>query len=170
MMYWMIVSQFSIPVLSQVFIPLSVHPYWFLRGFSTTIIFVAFLTTIKLVFHAGVVFHLWCYCVWCLSNPEVYSRNCTVQSGAAAGLCVDIVLFPLDTLKTRLQSTQGFVRAGGFHGIYRGIGSTAVGSVPGGRSGRFIISPEFTVMHGNPSESYRTLIFLLGHINVKLYR
>jgi len=54
-----------------------------------------------------------------------------LASGAIAGLCVDIVLYPLDTVKTRLQSAQGFRKAGGFSGIYRGIGSTAVGSVPG---------------------------------------
>ncbi|KAK4140922.1 mitochondrial carrier domain-containing protein, partial [Dichotomopilus funicola] len=40
-------------------------------------------------------------------------------------------LFPLDTLKTRLQSHQGFFAAGGFRGIYRGVGSALVGSAPG---------------------------------------
>lgn len=50
-----------------------------------------------------------------------------------SGLCVDVVLYPLDTIKTRLQSTDGFVRSGGFRGIYRGLGSVAVGSAPAGR-------------------------------------
>lgn len=42
------------------------------------------------------------------------------------------MFYPLDTLKTRLQSPQGFVAAGAFKGVYRGIGSVAVGSAPGG--------------------------------------
>lgn len=47
-----------------------------------------------------------------------------------AGLFVDVVLFPLDTLKTRLQSAQGFRKAGGFSGIYKGVGPQAIGSGP----------------------------------------
>lgn len=52
-------------------------------------------------------------------------------SGSMSGLCVDIVLYPLDTVKTRLQSAEGFVNSGGFRGIYRGLGSILVGSAPG---------------------------------------
>ncbi|KAK0708950.1 mitochondrial carrier domain-containing protein [Lasiosphaeria miniovina] len=52
-------------------------------------------------------------------------------AGALAGTTVDLSLFPLDTLKTRLQSSQGFFAAGGFRGIYRGLGSAVVGSAPG---------------------------------------
>jgi len=52
-------------------------------------------------------------------------------SGASAGLAVDLTLFPLDTIKTRLQSRQGFYAAGGFRQIYRGMGSVALGSAPG---------------------------------------
>ncbi|XP_046389907.1 S-adenosylmethionine mitochondrial carrier protein-like [Ischnura elegans] len=51
-------------------------------------------------------------------------------AGGAAGIAVDISLFPLDTLKTRLQSRQGFWRSGGFRGIYAGLGPAAVGSAP----------------------------------------
>ena len=43
-----------------------------------------------------------------------------------------MALFPLDTLKTRLQSAQGFLKAGGLRGIYSGLGSAAVGSAPTG--------------------------------------
>ncbi|XP_050302937.1 S-adenosylmethionine mitochondrial carrier protein homolog [Anthonomus grandis grandis] len=50
--------------------------------------------------------------------------------GGAAGLFVDVVLFPLDTLKTRLQAEQGFKSAGGFRGIYKGLGPQLVGSAP----------------------------------------
>ncbi|CAH1783935.1 unnamed protein product [Owenia fusiformis] len=51
-------------------------------------------------------------------------------AGGGAGLAVDISLFPLDTIKTRLQSAQGFYNAGGFRGIYSGLPSAAIGSVP----------------------------------------
>uniref|UniRef100_A0A672UQC2 Mitochondrial S-adenosylmethionine carrier protein n=1 Tax=Strigops habroptila TaxID=2489341 RepID=A0A672UQC2_STRHB len=53
-----------------------------------------------------------------------------LAAGGIAGVCVDLILFPLDTVKTRLQSPQGFRKAGGFHGIYAGVPSTAIGSFP----------------------------------------
>ncbi|KAJ9648114.1 S-adenosylmethionine transporter [Coniosporium tulheliwenetii] len=40
-------------------------------------------------------------------------------------------LYPIDTLKTRLQSSAGFAASGGFKGVYRGVGSAVVGSAPG---------------------------------------
>ena len=49
-----------------------------------------------------------------------------------AGTAVDLLFFPIDTIKTRLQSSQGFLKSGGFRGIYKGIGSVVVGSAPGG--------------------------------------
>ncbi|KAI1656492.1 mitochondrial carrier [Daldinia decipiens] len=52
-------------------------------------------------------------------------------AGGIAGTTVDLSLFPLDTLKTRLQSRDGFFPSGGFRGIYRGVGSALVGSAPG---------------------------------------
>ncbi|KAF8600423.1 S-adenosylmethionine transporter [Ceratobasidium sp. AG-I] len=52
-------------------------------------------------------------------------------AGGLAGTSVDLLFFPIDTIKTRLQSSQGFLKAGGFSGIYRGIGSVVVGSAPG---------------------------------------
>jgi solute carrier family 25 S-adenosylmethionine transporter 26 len=56
-----------------------------------------------------------------------------------AGTSVDLALFPLDTIKTRLQSAQGFWKAGGFHGIYSGLGSVALGSAPTGKSMRLYL-------------------------------
>ncbi|XP_022903468.2 S-adenosylmethionine mitochondrial carrier protein homolog [Onthophagus taurus] len=67
-------------------------------------------------------------------NPRIMSeKNLYISSlfgGAAAGLSVDMILFPLDTIKTRLQSAQGFRNSGGFSGIYKGIGPQAIGSAP----------------------------------------
>jgi len=62
------------------------------------------------------------------SNPPFTSA---LLAGAVAGTTVDLSLYPLDTLKTRLQSSAGFFATGGFRGIYRGIGSVIVGSAPG---------------------------------------
>ncbi|KAF1364785.1 mitochondrial carrier [Lizonia empirigonia] len=55
----------------------------------------------------------------------------SLLAGGLAGTTVDLSLYPLDTLKTRLQSSGGFTASGGFTGIYRGVGSAIVGSAPG---------------------------------------
>lgn len=55
----------------------------------------------------------------------------SLLAGAAAGAMVDIALFPLDTVKTRLQAPGGFWKAGGFRGIYKGILPVIIGSAPG---------------------------------------
>jgi len=53
-----------------------------------------------------------------------------LASGALAGLSVDLVLFPLDTIKTRMQSAQGLRGAGGFGKLFAGVASAAAGSAP----------------------------------------
>ena len=55
----------------------------------------------------------------------------SMVSGAAAGVAVDVSLFPIDTIKTRMQTKEGFFKAGGFRGIYNGLGVAALGSAPG---------------------------------------
>ncbi|KAF3348424.1 AB hydrolase superfamily protein B1A11.02 [Verticillium dahliae VDG2] len=55
-------------------------------------------------------------------------------AGGLAGTTVDLSLFPLDTLKTRLQSRAGFFPSGGFTGIYRGVGS-AISALYGSAAG-----------------------------------
>eukprot|EP01062_Namystynia_karyoxenos_P073864 TRINITY_DN70688_c0_g1_i1.p1 TRINITY_DN70688_c0_g1~~TRINITY_DN70688_c0_g1_i1.p1 ORF type:complete len:310 (+),score=93.55 TRINITY_DN70688_c0_g1_i1:69-932(+) len=63
---------------------------------------------------------------WWYSSPFAVS----MIAGGAAGLTVDLVLFPLDALKTRLQSRGGLRAAGGLSSPYRGIAAAALGSVP----------------------------------------
>ncbi|XP_075289335.1 mitochondrial S-adenosylmethionine carrier protein isoform X2 [Opisthocomus hoazin] len=78
-----------------------------------------------------------------------------LAAGGVAGVCVDLILFPLDTVKTRLQSPQGFRKAGGFRGIYAGVPSTAIGSFP--NAAAFFITYENvkSVLH-HGSTSYLT--------------
>ncbi len=56
------------------------------------------------------------------TNSNVPSMSAALVGGGMAGLAVDVCLFPLDTLKTRLQSSQGFRATGGFRNIYSGLG------------------------------------------------
>lgn len=51
-------------------------------------------------------------------------------AGGAAGTSVDVLLFPLDTIKTRMKSHEGFWKIGGFRGIYSGLLSVTLGSAP----------------------------------------
>ena len=58
------------------------------------------------------------------------SFSTSLVSGGTAGLAAHIALFPLDTIKTRLQSKHSFQAAGGFRNIYSGIGLVALASAP----------------------------------------
>ncbi|KAK6908480.1 hypothetical protein I203_102482 [Kwoniella mangroviensis CBS 8507] len=62
-------------------------------------------------------------------RPPTFQR--ALVSGAISGLAVDFMFFPLDTIKTRIQSSAGFWQSGGFKGVYRGVGSVGMGSAPG---------------------------------------
>ncbi|XP_027810342.1 mitochondrial S-adenosylmethionine carrier protein isoform X3 [Marmota flaviventris] len=70
----------------------------------------------------------------CLANAKIIGSSSSalrrMMAGGVAGASVDLILFPLDTIKTRLQSPQGFYKAGGFRGIYAGVPSAAIGSFP----------------------------------------
>ncbi|RVE53446.1 hypothetical protein evm_001816 [Chilo suppressalis] len=70
------------------------------------------------------------------------------MAGALAGLSVDAALYPLDTLKTRLQSQQGFHKAGGFRGVYRGLSPVISTSMP--TSSLFFMSYETTKKYLQP--------------------
>tara|TARA_B110001452_G_C15170329_1_gene406779 strand:- start:132 stop:1025 length:894 start_codon:yes stop_codon:yes gene_type:complete len=52
-------------------------------------------------------------------------------AGGIAGTTVDVALYPIDTLRTRLQSPKGFWASGGFSGMYTGVVATALGASPG---------------------------------------
>ena len=65
-----------------------------------------------------------------MSNSTTTSFTSALIAGGIAGVSVDLSLYPIDTLKTRLQSSAGFQPSGGFRGIYRGVGSAVVGSAP----------------------------------------
>lgn len=56
-----------------------------------------------------------------------------LAAGAFAGLIVDSSLYPIDTLKSRLQSEKGFRKAGGFGNVYSGLTPIIVCSVPNGK-------------------------------------
>ncbi|KAJ3216500.1 hypothetical protein HDU67_009367 [Dinochytrium kinnereticum] len=62
-------------------------------------------------------------------------------AGGLAGTSVDTVFFPLDTIKTRLQSKQGFRASGGFNGLFSGLSSAVLGSAPGAAA--FFVTYEF---------------------------
>jgi len=72
------------------------------------------------------------------SPPSSYEDNnsstpffVSLIAGGLAGTSVDVALFPIDTIKTRIQSPQGFLKAGGFRGVYNGLSAAAIGSAPG---------------------------------------
>ncbi len=65
------------------------------------------------------------------SEPKKVPFTLALIAGGCAGTTVDVALYPLDTLKTRLQAEGGFWKAGGFRGVYRGVLATALGASPG---------------------------------------
>ncbi|XP_028039760.1 S-adenosylmethionine mitochondrial carrier protein-like [Bombyx mandarina] len=83
-------------------------------------------------------------------------------AGAMAGLSVDLTLYPFDTLKTRLQAEQGFHKAGGFRGVYRGILTVASTSMP--TTALFFVSYETTKTLCIPHlpSSYSSLVHMFA--------
>lgn len=55
-----------------------------------------------------------------------------VVAGGCASATVDVAIYPLDTLKTRLQAPAGFAVSGGWRRLFAGVLPTALSSVPGG--------------------------------------
>lgn len=84
----------------------------------------------------------------------------SIFAGASAGICVDTALFPLDTVKTRLQSQYGFLQSGGFKGLYRGLYPVLIGSTP--TAALFFVTYESIKVHTQPlvSKRYHSLIHM----------
>ena len=61
------------------------------------------------------------------SQTSTKSLRIPIIAGGVAGMFTDITLFPLDTVKTRLQQgNQGL----SFRGLYQGLGPAAIASAP----------------------------------------
>ncbi|KAI9179869.1 S-adenosylmethionine transporter [Blastocladiella emersonii ATCC 22665] len=106
-------------------------------------------------------------------------RNVTMQqaliAGAVAGTSVDTVLFPLDTIKTRLQSPDGFAKSGGFRGIFSGLLPAVVGSAPGAAA--FFVTYEYCKAFAKtwvPEEKYAPAVHMasasMGEISACVIR
>jgi solute carrier family 25 (mitochondrial S-adenosylmethionine transporter), member 26 len=63
-------------------------------------------------------------------------------AGLLAGMAADIPLHPLDTVKTRMQTQEGFLAAGGFRSLWSGLSAVLIVSVPG--SAPFFVIYEYT--------------------------
>ncbi|KAM4722243.1 mitochondrial S-adenosylmethionine carrier protein [Rhinophrynus dorsalis] len=86
----------------------------------------------------------------------------SLVAGGTAGMCVDLILFPLDTIKTRLQSPLGFSKSGGFRGIYSGVPSAAVGSFP--NAAAFFVTYESAkcFLHPGPSSYLSPVVHMVA--------
>ncbi|KAJ6215929.1 hypothetical protein RDWZM_010429 [Blomia tropicalis] len=73
-------------------------------------------------------------------------------------MAVDISLYPIDTIKTRLQSPKGFWNSGGFARIYSGIGSTISGSAPGVRVPVEVVKQRAQTYHSTSLTVFRETI------------
>ncbi|XP_047539994.1 S-adenosylmethionine mitochondrial carrier protein-like isoform X1 [Vanessa atalanta] len=95
-------------------------------------------------------------------QPHSKSYFAPLFAGAVAGVSVDVTLYPLDTLKTRLQSQQGFHKAGGFSGVYRGLLTVATTSIP--TTSLFFMSYETTKKAIEPmvKTQYAPLVHMLA--------
>ena len=68
--------------------------------------------------------------VYPASGEGEQAGNRALIAGAVAGLSVDSMLFPIDTIKTRMQAPGGLHASGGFRNLYRGLGFAALASAP----------------------------------------
>eukprot|EP00746_Dinoflagellata_sp_MGD_P138731 gnl/MRDRNA2_/MRDRNA2_72316_c0_seq1.p1 gnl/MRDRNA2_/MRDRNA2_72316_c0~~gnl/MRDRNA2_/MRDRNA2_72316_c0_seq1.p1 ORF type:complete len:661 (+),score=80.38 gnl/MRDRNA2_/MRDRNA2_72316_c0_seq1:113-2095(+) len=86
-------------------------------------------------------------------DDHVFWRS--LVAGAIAGCTVDVVLFPLDSLKTRLQAKQGFANSGKLQKLYRGLPTLMVGD--SAASALFFATYEQAkILFGTPDGSLHT--------------
>nr|CUU98831.1 hypothetical transcript [Hymenolepis microstoma] len=69
-------------------------------------------------------------------NPTSLSdheRLASLLGGATAGFCVDLTVYPMDTIKTRLQSASHAIKpqTAGRLGLFAGLPAVILGSAPG---------------------------------------
>ncbi len=64
--------------------------------------------------------------------PPPRKKHHTMYAGAAAGMATDLVLHPVDTIKTRMQSRAGFWESGGTKRLFAGVSPALLGSAPTG--------------------------------------
>ena len=83
-------------------------------------------------------------------------------AGGCAGTTVDVALFPIDTIKTRLQAPEGFLRAGGFKGVYNGLSSAAAGSAPGAAIFFCAYESAKSFLTSNVAEKYHSGCYILA--------
>lgn len=62
-----------------------------------------------------------------LRNSKASQNLTHSKAGFAAGTLQDIALYPIDTIKHRMQSNVGLWKSGGFRGIYKGLSTAAFG-------------------------------------------
>ncbi|KAJ3166972.1 hypothetical protein HDU88_003061 [Geranomyces variabilis] len=98
-----------------------------------------------------------------MSSDHGSSFAQALMAGAVAGTAVDTALFPLDTIKTRLQAKGGFWTNGGFKGVYSGLSSAVIGSAPGAAA--FFVTYEHlkrTVGARLPGEERAPLVHMIA--------
>ena len=72
----------------------------------------------------------------CSTSLSAHERLASFLGGATAGFCVDLAVYPMDTIKTRLQSATHSVKpqCGGGLGLFAGLPAVIIGSAPGGKT------------------------------------
>jgi solute carrier family 25 (mitochondrial S-adenosylmethionine transporter), member 26 len=95
---------------------------------------------------------IWFVCVTCNSihrNAVIFGLTLQPQAGAFAAFTVDLLVYPLDTLKTRIQSPSyaklykhpnGTTNRALYRGLYQGVGSIILITIPS--SGAFFTTYE----------------------------
>jgi len=95
-----------------------------------------------------------------------------IKAGSIAGCAVDLSLYPIDTIKTRLQEKKSLRKGNIFSSLYSGVGSVLIGSGPS--SALFFTAYNLTKQTLNFSSQWKTHIIAatLGEIvftNIDLF-
>lgn len=79
-----------------------------------------------------IIFTVWILVFFLLPKMFPLEKTTALLSGATAGLCVDLAVYPLDTIKTRLQSIARSVKPTGSLHLFAGLPAVLFGSAPSG--------------------------------------